>query len=230
MIRESFVFYRSFAEALRDLDEITRVHCYDAITKYALDGETTELSGIESAVFKLIKPQIDANNKRFENGMKGGAPKGNKNNSTGKNQYSDKRTTKGQPKDNQRTTEPQPNVNVNVNVNDNVNVKGNVKEVKTAYGEYAHVKLTKTEYQKMISDFGQDKTDKAIKFFDEYIEDKGYKSKSHNLAMRRWVFKAVEEQEQKQGVTNGRRNNIDISAPNSRQRADYEEVDKLLWG
>jgi hypothetical protein len=34
----------------------------------------------------------------------------------------------------------------------------------------------------------------------------------------------------KQGVTNGRRNNIDISAPNSRQRADYEEVDKLLWG
>ncbi len=34
----------------------------------------------------------------------------------------------------------------------------------------------------------------------------------------------------KQGVTNGRRNNIDISAPNSRQRADYEEIDKILWG
>ena len=97
--------------------------------------------------------------------------------------------------------------------------------------EYAWaVGACETEYQKMISDFGQDKTDKAIKFFDEYIEDKGYKSKSHNLAMRRWVFKAVEEQEHKQGVANGRGNNITISAPNSRQRADYEEVDKLLWG
>ena len=39
---------------------------------------------------------------------------------------------------------------------------------------------------------------KAIKFLDEYIEEKGYKSKSHNLAIRRWVIQAVQEQEAKE--------------------------------
>ena len=39
--------------------------------------------------------------------------------------------------------------------------------------------------------------DKAITFLDEYIEEKGYKSKSHNLAIRRWVIDAVNEQEAK---------------------------------
>lgn len=76
------------------------------------------------------------------------------------------------------------------------------KEPKTAYGEYAHVKLTDSEYKRLVSDYGQDKTEKAIKFFDEYIEDKGYKSKSHNMAMRRWVFNAVEEQERKNKPVN----------------------------
>ena len=60
--------------------------------------------------------------------------------------------------------------------------------------------MTDKEYYKLITDFGKDKTEKAIKFLDEYIAEKGYKSKSHNLALRRWVFKAVEEQEQRRGA------------------------------
>ena len=77
------------------------------------------------------------------------------------------------------------------------------KEPKESYGECGNVKLTIDEYNRLINDYGYDETHKAIDFFDAYIEDKGYKSKSHNMAMRRWVFDAVKEQEQKRAKLNG---------------------------
>lgn len=69
------------------------------------------------------------------------------------------------------------------------------KPVRHKYGEYGNVLLSDPEYNKLTDDFGYDKTDKAIKFLDEYIAEKGYKSKSHNLAIRRWVMDAVAEKE-----------------------------------
>lgn len=70
----------------------------------------------------------------------------------------------------------------------------NVKnEKKYIYGEYQHVKLTDPERDKLFNDFGELETMEAIKFLDEYIEMKGYKAKSHYLALRKWVFNAVKE-------------------------------------
>ena len=84
---------------------------------YALDKKEPELTGFAKVLWKLIKPQIDANWVRFENGckggehgFKGGAPMGNKN------------AEKKQPQNNPKTT---PNENVNVNVNGNENGKNN---------------------------------------------------------------------------------------------------------
>ena len=106
MERNGFVFYRSFAEALSDLDEITRAHCYDALIEYALNGNEPSLNGIESAVFKLIKPQIDANNRRYENGCKGaefgklgGRPRKNP---IGDNQKNPKETPKEKDKEKEK--------------------------------------------------------------------------------------------------------------------------------
>lgn len=67
------------------------------------------------------------------------------------------------------------------------------KPTKHRYGAFNHVLLTDAEVEKLINDFGFDRYTEAVNFFDEYIEEKGYKSKSHYLAMRRWVFTAVEE-------------------------------------
>ncbi len=72
------------------------------------------------------------------------------------------------------------------------------KPVKHKYGEYQNVLLTDKELDKLKIDFGTDEVDKAITFLDAYIEEKGYKSKSHNLAMRRWVFDAIKEKAGKQ--------------------------------
>ena len=119
-MRDSFVFYRGFFKAIKKLkNDADRLALYDAITAYALDGIVPEddETGLVSALMETIIPQIDANNKKYENGKKGGAPKGNSNASKGQNNQKQPNSTKNNQK--------QPNVNVNVNVNDNVNVNEN---------------------------------------------------------------------------------------------------------
>lgn len=70
------------------------------------------------------------------------------------------------------------------------------KTVKHKHGEYQNVLLTENEYENLANSFGIALRDQAIKFLDEYIEEKGYKSKSHNLAIRRWVIDAVKKNPQ----------------------------------
>ena len=113
-MRDSFVFYESFYLALSELSAAQQGKIYTAICRYALYGDEPELKGASAAVFKLIKPQIDANNRRYENGKKG-AEHGIKG---------------GRPKNPKQTpkeplTNPKQTPNVNVNVNDNANVNAN---------------------------------------------------------------------------------------------------------
>ena len=135
MARESFIFYASFDEALRELPDDARLKVYDAIFEYAFRGTVKVLKGVEKAIFALIRPQMDANNKRYENGCKGaeagkkgGAPKGNANakKTTENNPKTTAvgliETTPKQPQNNPKTTPNEnDNVNDNVNVNENVN-------------------------------------------------------------------------------------------------------------
>lgn len=73
MERDSFIFYRSFYEAIKDLPRDIRLEVYTAIMEYALYGRLPEdLKPFAKGIFTLIKPNIDVNNVRFENGRKGG--------------------------------------------------------------------------------------------------------------------------------------------------------------
>ena len=76
------------------------------------------------------------------------------------------------------------------------------KATKQTYGQYGNVKLTDKERDTLFEEFGEDKTHRAITYLDEYIEEKGYKSKSHYLAIRRWVIKAVQG-DKKQSTATG---------------------------
>lgn len=60
-------------------------------------------------------------------------------------------------------------------------------------GEYGNVLLTEEQEQKLMDEYGEIVTIKAIEFLDEYIEEKGYKAKNHYLTIRRWVIDAVKE-------------------------------------
>lgn len=68
--RDSFVFYRSFYEAIKELPKEQQAEVYHAVMEYSLNFNVIELSGIPHAIFTLIKPQIEANHKRYLNGLK----------------------------------------------------------------------------------------------------------------------------------------------------------------
>ena len=70
------------------------------------------------------------------------------------------------------------------------------KPPRMKYGEYDHVLLSFDEYQRLCEDYGEERTRAAITYLDEYIEMKGYRAKNHNLCIRKWVFKALDRQEQ----------------------------------
>ena len=73
--RDSVVFYRSFWEAITHLEDTDQLSSVKAIIEYGLYGIKPECSGVSTAIFMMAKPQIDANNRRYENGTKGGRPK-----------------------------------------------------------------------------------------------------------------------------------------------------------
>lgn len=110
MKRDSVVFYRSFFDIIKELKNDEKALVYDAIFEYAFDKSEVELSGMPKAVFMLAKPLIDTNNRRFENGLKGGRK-------TKTKPKSNQTETKTKPKANQKPTKVEPNVNVNVNDN-----------------------------------------------------------------------------------------------------------------
>lgn len=129
MKRDSFVFYRSFAK-LYEIDNIVmRDRIMHALIFYALDGTIPDFTGIEKVLFEMMRPQIDANNKRYENGCKGAehGKKGGRPKKQSALQCNDVVTTK--PQENPTET---PNVNVNVNVNDNQNVNDTTVVVSNA--------------------------------------------------------------------------------------------------
>ena len=105
MARDSFIFYRSFYEAISELPKENQADTYNAIMQYALYQKEIELTGISKAIFSLVKPQLDANYKKYENGKQ--------------------KKSKTEAKQKQTKSKIGTNVNVNDNVNENVNVNDN---------------------------------------------------------------------------------------------------------
>ena len=100
-MRDSFVFYRSFQRSIQHLEASEQLEVYHAIIAYALDQVEPELTRYSQAVWEAIKPQIAANQRKYEAGLRGGKPKANQD---------------------LTIPEPSPNLMYNDNGNDNENV------------------------------------------------------------------------------------------------------------
>lgn len=116
MERDSFIFYKSFYDAVSEADTGTQLMVYNAIFRKALYDEDVFLEGTAKMLFTLIKPQLEANSKRYLDGKKGGRPKEK---TTG---YKEIKTTGFENK------KPNNNVNENVNVNENNNNNNNASD------------------------------------------------------------------------------------------------------
>lgn len=126
-MNESFIFYASFAEAIKSVPVEHRLQCYEALTDYALTGEYDDTDVFVRIIMAQAVPQIDANFKRRENGAKG-AEFGKKGGRPKKNPIGDNNKNPiGVIDENPigETTET-PNVNVEcINDNDNVDKEKN---------------------------------------------------------------------------------------------------------
>ena len=84
MMGKAVLIQPSFYEAMKVLPDKERLLLYDGICEYSLNGILPDdLPPTANSLFILMKPNIDASNKRYrasvENGKKGGARKGNQN-------------------------------------------------------------------------------------------------------------------------------------------------------
>jgi hypothetical protein len=125
------------------------------------------------------------------------------------NEDSHKDTDKDSDKDTRKDTNT-PQTRMIKNEKNEKNEKNNIipRERKHKYGEYENVLLTDTERNKLMNEFGELETSEAIKFLDEYIEMKGYKAKSHYLAIRKWVFDAIKRDRRPNNRPSGQRDLI----------------------
>ena len=106
--KDSFIIYRSFYIGLQALKSKDRLQLYDAIFEYGLNSTEIDLKPLPKAMFLMIKPQLQANHRKFLNGQKGGQAT--------KDLWAKQGQVEGQNKSKAMA-------NVNVNNNDNKNVK-----------------------------------------------------------------------------------------------------------
>lgn len=92
------------------------------------------------------------------------------------------------------------NENIIINKKDNRVIgeegkKDTAKASKHKYGEYKNVLLKDEELQTLQKKYSN--WQELITYLDEYIEMKGYKAKSHYLAITKWVVEAVNQKNKK---------------------------------
>lgn len=170
MDRESFIFYRSFYEAIRCMPTDVQAEIYPAICEYALFGKLPKnLSEVAKGMFTLIKPNIDVNTARFENGKKGA-------------QYGKRG---GRPK---KQTPPAEAAYTLTYEQEVEQMRSDEKWRKTICEDF---NITAEEYEKRLSRFldrcNEDKTRKGKEHHDSFVD-----CQSH---LRYWMSKAYAHQQ-----------------------------------
>lgn len=167
--RESFVFYRSFGAAISRLSPVDQYCMLVAVIDYGLNRRVPTFlqSDLLQAMWALIQPQLDANWRRYENGCKGGAPIGSRNNPNGRRGNKELTIT------NQELTKNKPNDNVNDNVNDNDNDNDNTKKTTKVVKERHSLSFDerKAAFQKSIEPYkGKYSSEMLNEFFPYWTE------------------------------------------------------------
>ena len=169
-MRDSFIFYRSFYEAISDLEDMQQLEIYQSMANFSLNFEEPILSGVSATIFKLIKPQLEANNKRYLNGSKP------------KNKQDESKT---EAKQKQKVSKLEANKNDNVNENDNVNKKENKDFSFTLPNVKTFDKLSQ-EYKTKLEDYINNSTGMSYEQFMNTCIMKDYKYKNFKMAYDKW--------------------------------------------
>ena len=143
-MRDSFVFYRSFAEVISMIpDAEDKITLLNALIEYGLNGTEPDLQYPLSAMFKQMTSSIAGAQRRYQANVENGKKGGNPNFKKGKSNpyYSSKKITQDNPKITQHNPDiTQDNREITPdNLNDNDNVNDNEK----IYKDFSQLSLRK---------------------------------------------------------------------------------------
>ena len=208
-MRDSFIFYKSFYDSIQRIkNKELKADIFEAICELALNNNDIELTDdIGLMIMDLIKPQILANSKRYEDGKKGGRP------CKKTSGYSDEKTSGYENKKPVGGKNKKPNNNVNVN--DNVNVN-NIKEKinkKEKYYENENLNNIFIEFLQIRKKLKAVNSERAIKMLlkklSKYDDETKYKMIEQSIVnswkdvyeiknikqIPKWIDKKIEKEE-----------------------------------
>lgn len=226
-MRESIVFYRSFYEAIKELPAEEFRNAVMAIMEYGLNDSEIDTSGVAKAILIMAKPQIDKNNKRYENGLRGGTKPKQNQNETKLESNSNQTRTKLEPNLNQSGTKAEPK-RTNPEPNDYVNDNDNVNDIKESEEKKPRFyPPTLEELKKYIDD---NKYNVDPERFIDYYTANGWtvgknRMKDWKAAVRNW------DRSQKSGGRMRQESTAKTKFSNFEQRSyDYAALESALGG
>ena len=162
-MRKSIVFYASWFEAIETLPKAIQGDAYRAVMTYGFKGAEIEEQGqMTKLIMTMVKPTMDVNKQRYENGCKGGEF-----GRLGGRPLKEKKPQKN-PNETPKKPQKNPNETPNDNVNDNDNnikkplsnesVKKNATIVATLAERRENFKISLEPYfakysREMLNDF-----------------------------------------------------------------------------
>lgn len=147
-MKDSFIFYKEWKDAIADLPNDVRLEIYEAIIEYGTSGKLPTLKPIANVAFNFIKTGLDRNaekyndtiEKRREAGRKGGLAKANNTKQCLTNVASASNTKQGL-------------ANVADNVNDNDDKENTTNVVSKKDAAKAATLKRKEEFRASLSEF-----------------------------------------------------------------------------
>lgn len=183
-MKDSFILYTDNRKQVQMLTREQKGDLLDAIFAYADGDDPDDMDAVTEMAFSFIKDRIDRDaakyeeicERRRENGRKGGEASASKREQMQANATKSKQVQH----DNDPDNDPDPD--------NDTHSEGNkrARETKHKHGEYNHVTLTASEYQRLIDDYGTQRVESAIRRVDEYCQTSGKRYKDYNLVIRKW--------------------------------------------
>lgn len=228
MAKKSFVMYKSWGDMIKNFDDATAGKLFKAVYAYQETGEASIDDPMLNAIFSMMVSAFDENDRKYQERCE-------------KNRMNVQQRWHGNAYESIETnTNVYERIQTHTNYTDtdtdsdsDINKKKTPKGAKEKDPKHYHgekVLLTDAEYERLKADYGEEKTEKAIAYLNDYIVEKQYKSKSHNLALRRWVFDAVDEQDQRREKMKAPRSGTTKFNQFEQRKYDYDAMEKMLLG
>lgn len=174
MAREGFLVYHDLLSWLEPYGDAERGRILTAMLTYSMTGEAPELSGNERFLWPAIKVKIDRDRDTYENKCRKMSANVNK------------RYQKNTKECKSAPTETETETTTETETVKEKKKSSSTRSVAHVRSEYGWVKLTDAQYQKLLTDLGEDELNRCIRYVDESAQKTGNKNgwKDWNLVIR----------------------------------------------